>query len=57
MGHVMCNGLDLMGTGRSPHLDPEFKVALNKMEEMKKKPTLTDLEKGHLEAMTLVGKG
>jgi len=59
MSHVVCNGLDIMGTGRSPELDAEFKAALKKMEEVKdsQSATLTDLEKKHVAAVTMCGKG
>lgn len=59
MSHVMVNGLDLIGTGRSPVLEPEFKTALDKMVSLgaQQAASLSDLEKHHVEALSLLGQG
>lgn len=58
MGHVMKNGLDLIGTGRSTRLDPEFKADFDRMVELSEKQTgLSASEKNHVKALQLFADG
>ncbi len=57
MGHVLANGLDLMGTGRSPRIDPYFQGNLSKMMEVSQRSGVSDWEKQHAKAIDLLGKG
>ena len=57
MGHVLSNGLDLMGTGRSPALDPEFKKSLDDLAKMADTQPINKREKLHVKAIDLCGKG
>jgi len=51
MGHVLSNGLELMGTGRSPILDAEFKSDLEKLSGMATSAKLNPREKLHVNAV------
>ncbi len=57
MGHAIVNGLDLMGTARSIHLDPEFKKGIDNMVSMANKQNVTKREKMHVEAVRLFANG
>ncbi|PVD31803.1 hypothetical protein C0Q70_07221 [Pomacea canaliculata] len=58
MGHVMKNGLDLIGTGRTTRLDPEFKADFDRMVELSDKQTgLSASEKNHVKALQLFADG
>lgn len=58
MGHVMKNGLDLIGTGRTTRLDPEFKADFDRMVELSEKQTgLSASEKNHVKALQLFADG
>ena len=51
MGHVLSNGLELMGTGRSPLLDAEFKASLDKLSDLSASSKINAREKLHVEAV------
>lgn len=55
MGHVLKNGLDLMGTGTTMRLDNAFGKALYDMAILADKQTkvLTEREKLHVKAVRL----
>lgn len=58
MGQVLANGLDIMGTGRSPILDPSFKQSIDDMCSLASGQSgLTDREKKHVHAIELCGQG
>ncbi|CAN2391358.1 tetratricopeptide repeat [Pristimantis euphronides] len=57
MGHVISNGLELIGTGRSPLLDKEFQKELNVMSDLAKTQPLTEREKIHVTALQTFAKG
>ena len=57
MGHVLSNGLDLIGTGRSPRLDPEFQSAIDKMVELGSKSEISAREKMHVHAIKQLAQG
>ena len=57
MGHVLSNGLDLMGTGVSPRLDPKFKANIDSMMELADKTKLTQREEKHVDAMKKLADG
>ncbi|XP_073506136.1 tetratricopeptide repeat protein 38 isoform X2 [Phyllobates terribilis] len=57
MGHVISNGLDLIGTGRSPLLDKEFERDLKVMSDLAKTQPLTEREKLHVAALETFAKG
>lgn len=57
MGHVLKNGLDLMGTGRTVNNDEEFKKDINAMMELANKEKLTDRERKHVNAVHLFSQG
>lgn len=57
MGHVILNGLDLMGTGRSVVLDPTFKTALDDLSTLAAKSKLTERETKHVTALAKLAKG
>ena len=56
-GHVLSNGLDLMGTGVSPRLDPKFKANIDSMMELADKAKLTQREEKHVNAMKKLADG
>ena len=55
MGHVLANGLDLMGTGRTMRRDNQFGRALYDMAILadNQKDQLSDREKLHVKAVRL----
>ncbi|XP_056373391.1 tetratricopeptide repeat protein 38 [Hyla sarda] len=57
MGHMISNGLELIGTGRSPVLDWEFQKELEVMSELAKTQPLTDREKLHVAAVETFANG
>ncbi|XP_069824037.1 tetratricopeptide repeat protein 38 isoform X2 [Dendropsophus ebraccatus] len=57
MGHVMANGLELIGTGRSPTIDQEFAKDLSVMSDLAKTQPLTEWEKLHVAAVETFAKG
>ncbi|KAG8438645.1 hypothetical protein GDO86_005000 [Hymenochirus boettgeri] len=57
MGHVIANGLELIGTGRSPFIDKELDAALNLMSELSKSQPLTIRERLHVSAVEAFAKG
>ena len=58
MAHVLSNGLDVMGSGRSPRLDPEFQKNLNTMTNMAEtNTTISDWERRHVKAVALCADG
>ena len=57
MGHVLSNGLDLMGTGVSPRLDPKFKANIDSTMELADKTKLTQREEKHVNAMKKLADG
>lgn len=50
MGHVLKNGLDLLGTGRTIELDPEFKKDMNNLEKLGEQK-ITPNERQHIAAV------
>ncbi|CAH2278284.1 tetratricopeptide repeat 38 [Pelobates cultripes] len=57
MGHVLHNGLELIGTGRSALIDKDLASSLTIMSELSKSQTLTDREKLHVAAIQTFAKG
>nr|XP_033809119.1 tetratricopeptide repeat protein 38 [Geotrypetes seraphini] len=57
MGHVMANGLELIGTGRSIFLDKELDRAVKNMVKLAKTQLLTEREQLHVSAVDLFAKG
>ncbi|XP_041361295.1 tetratricopeptide repeat protein 38-like isoform X2 [Gigantopelta aegis] len=57
MGHVLKNGLDVLGTGRTTRLDQEFAKDLDRMVELSKSPSVTEREKNHVTAVKLWADG
>ncbi|KAM5172841.1 tetratricopeptide repeat protein 38 [Mantella aurantiaca] len=57
MGHVLSNGLELIGTGRSPLLDKELQNALQIMSDLAKSQSLTERERSHVAAVETFAKG
>lgn len=57
MGHVMANGLELIGTGRSPVIDKEFEKELKVMSDLAKTQPLTEWETLHVAALETFAKG
>lgn len=57
LGHVLSNGLDLMGTGRTATLDPEFQNSLDNLTQLAHKSQISEREKLHVKAIDLWGKG
>ncbi|XP_029455900.1 tetratricopeptide repeat protein 38 [Rhinatrema bivittatum] len=57
MGHVMANGLELIGTGSSVLLDQKLDSAVKKMMELSKMQPLTEREQLHVSAVDLFAKG
>ena len=59
MGHVLMNGLDLMGTGKTTRLDSKFERAIYELAILadKQEKTLTDREKKHVKAVRLWADG
>ena len=57
MGQVMSNGLDLMGTGHSPRLDPEFRKSIDDLLAMAGTAKISDRERRHVNAVKLCADG
>ncbi|XP_053574990.1 tetratricopeptide repeat protein 38 [Bombina bombina] len=57
MGHVISNGVELIGTGRSPLLDKELDNEIRTMVELSKTQPLTERERIHVAAVEAFGKG
>ncbi|XP_078252922.1 tetratricopeptide repeat protein 38-like [Rhinoraja longicauda] len=57
MGHVVMNGLDLLGTGRSVLTDRHLDSAVKEMVRLSKARDITERERLHVEALDLFGKG
>lgn len=57
MGHAIANGLVLIGTGSSVHLDQELALAVRNMVEMSKAQPLTPREQLHVSAVEAFAKG
>ncbi|XP_075458837.1 tetratricopeptide repeat protein 38 isoform X2 [Ascaphus truei] len=57
MGHVLSNGLELIGTGRSPLIDKELDSAVKKMANLSKSQPLTEREQLHVDAVETFAKG
>ncbi|XP_053243527.1 tetratricopeptide repeat protein 38 isoform X2 [Podarcis raffonei] len=57
MGHVITNGLVLIGTGSSPRLDRKLDGAIKKMVALSQSQPLTEREKLHVSALELFANG
>ncbi|XP_066446299.1 tetratricopeptide repeat protein 38 isoform X3 [Eleutherodactylus coqui] len=57
MGHVISNGLELIGTGRSPLLDKDLEKEFKVMSDMAKTQQLTERETMHAAALEMFAKG
>ncbi|XP_053109636.1 tetratricopeptide repeat protein 38 isoform X2 [Hemicordylus capensis] len=57
MGHVIANGLDLIGTGSSVRLDRKLDDAIKKMVVLSQSQPLTEREKLHVSALELFANG
>ena len=57
MADVVSNGLQLIGTGRSPLIDIRLKNSLEAMTRKAKGQTLTKREKLHVNAVELLAEG
>lgn len=57
MGHVIKNGLDVLGTGRTIGLDQEFKKDIYNMETLAQQQKVTGSERKHVSAVTLWAEG
>ncbi|NXY87846.1 TTC38 protein, partial [Alcedo cyanopectus] len=57
MGHVIANGLELIGTGRSVRLDGELGSALAAMLALSKSQPLTQRERLHVSALDMFARG
>ncbi|XP_075066433.1 tetratricopeptide repeat protein 38 [Mixophyes fleayi] len=57
MGHVISNGLELIGTGRSPFIDKELENDLKIMSDLSKTQPLTERELLHVAAVETFAKG
>ncbi|XP_069855930.1 tetratricopeptide repeat protein 38 [Dipodomys merriami] len=57
MGHVISNGLVLLGTGTSVNLNKELDLAVKKMVEIAKTQPLTPREQLHVAAVETLAKG
>ncbi|XP_033004143.1 tetratricopeptide repeat protein 38 isoform X1 [Lacerta agilis] len=57
MGHVIANGLVLIGTGSSPRLDRKLDGAIKKMVALSQSQPLTEREKLHVSALELFANG
>nr|XP_034958773.1 tetratricopeptide repeat protein 38-like [Zootoca vivipara] len=57
MGHVIANGLVLIGTGSSPRLDRKLDGAIKKMLALSQSQPLTEREKLHVSALELFANG
>lgn len=57
MGHVIANGLVLIGTGSSVRLDKELGLAVRSMGELSRSQPLTQRERLHVSAVEAFAKG
>ncbi|XP_037770189.1 tetratricopeptide repeat protein 38 isoform X1 [Chelonia mydas] len=57
MGHVIANGLVLIGTGSSVRLDKELDSAMKKMMALSESQPLTEREKLHVSALDMFATG
>lgn len=57
MGHVIANGLVLIGTGSSVRLDKELDLAVKSMGELSRSQPLTQRERLHVSAVEAFAKG
>ncbi|KAK3586633.1 hypothetical protein CHS0354_028490 [Potamilus streckersoni] len=57
MGHVLKNGLNVLGTGRTTRLDPDFSRDIQNMEDLASRQKLTPREHKHVEAVKLWADG
>lgn len=57
MGHVIINGLELIGTGRSVVLDKDLAASIKRMAELSKTQEVTERERLHVRALEMFAKG
>ncbi|NXL36414.1 TTC38 protein, partial [Glaucidium brasilianum] len=57
MGHVIANGLELIGTGSSVRLNKELDAAMRTMMTLSKSQPLTEREKLHVAALDMFARG
>ncbi|NXO30363.1 TTC38 protein, partial [Cisticola juncidis] len=57
MGHVLANGLELIGTGRTVRLDKELDSAVTAMVALSKSQPLTERERLHVSALDVFARG
>lgn len=57
MGHVIANGLALIGTKTSVVLDQTLRLSMETMMELSRKQPLTNREKLHVAAVDMFAKG
>lgn len=57
MGHVIANGLNLIGTGSSVRLDKELDSAIKTMVALSQSQPVTEREKLHVSALELFASG
>ncbi|XP_020833092.1 tetratricopeptide repeat protein 38 isoform X1 [Phascolarctos cinereus] len=57
MGHVIANGLMLIGTGTSVVLDQALRLSMETMMELSRRQALTEREKLHVAAVEMFAKG
>lgn len=57
MGHVIANGLELIGTGRTVRLDKELDCAVRAMVALSKSQPLTERERLHVSALDVFARG
>lgn len=56
MGHVLKNGLDLLGTGRTIHVDKSFPGEISEMLRLAERSSI-EREKQHARALKLWSEG
>lgn len=57
MGHVIANGLELIGTGRTVRLDQKLDSAVKAMVALSKAQQLTERERLHVSALDVFARG
>lgn len=57
MGHVIANGLELIGTGSSVRLNKELDSAMRTMMMLSKSQPLTERERLHVSALDMFASG
>ena len=57
MGHVIANGLELIGTGSSVRLNKDLGSALETMMTLSRSQPLTEREKLHVLALDMFASG